>query len=415
MASLTRNGGGSTEHRPSATQKPTLLVRSLAAVWTGTEVLGPCDLRLEGGVVTDVSPVGRLTHEVGAIEVDGGGLIGMPGLVDCHTHAVWAGTRLGDFVRRLGGEAYATILEGGGGIHTTVAATRGASTAELLALTRARLRGMLAHGVTTVEVKSGYGLSSAEELRILEVAAAAAGPQRVVRTFLGAHTVPRDTPREVYLDALVGPMLDAVAHHCDRVDVYCDRGAFTLAEAERIFVAARARGIPITAHAEQVEHTGVAALAARFGAQSCDHLERADEADIAAMAAAGTVAVLLPGAMLYLRDVCPPVAQLRAAGVPLAVATDYNPGSSPVADLWAAATLAALTMGLSAEEALAGITSVAARALARPDLGRLEPGSAGDLALFRPPPGEIHDPRVLVQHFGGHRAEQVFVEGVRVR
>jgi len=392
-----------------------VLVRSVAAAWTGHAIVRDVDIQVGEGRILALAPAGTLLPAPGAVVVEARGRVAFPGLVDCHTHSVWAGTRLGDFVRRLGGESYAAILEGGGGIHTSVAATRAASEAELLALTRERLAGMLTHGVTTVEIKSGYGLTVEHEVRLLLVARAAAGPQRVVTTFLGAHALPPGRERAAYVDELCGPMLTACAPLADAVDIYCDRGAFTLAEAERLFQAARALGLPVKAHAEQVAHTGVAALAARCGALSCDHLERADAEDIAAMAAAGTGAVLLPGAMLYLRDPPPPVAALRAAGVPMAVGTDLNPGSSPVRDLWSAATLACLTMGLTPEEALAGITSVAARALGRPDLGRLEPGATADFALFAPPPGELADPRVFVQYLGDHAAEQVFVGGVRVR
>lgn len=392
-----------------------MLVQRISGLWTGSRAKREVDVLAIGGRIAAVGRAGTLDAPSGAVIVEGAGRIAMPGLVDCHTHSVWAGTRLGDFVRRLSGETYAAILEGGGGIHTTVAATRAATEAELLRLTRARLGTMLAHGVTTVEIKSGYGLAVEAERRMLAVARAAAGPQRVLTTFLGAHTIPPDRDRAEYMDELCGPMLAACAPLADAVDVYCDRGAFTLEEADRILRAGAAAGLAVKAHAEQVAHTGVAALAARLGARSCDHLERADAEDIAAMAAAGTVAVMLPGAMLYLRDVSPPVAALREAGVPLAVATDLNPGSSPVSDLWACATLACLTMGLTPEEALGGITSVAARALGRPELGRLEVGAAADFALFLPPPGEIADPRVLVQHLAGHRAEQVFVDGVRVR
>ena len=397
-----------------ASEKPPLHIQKVSGVWTGTRVLAEADVVIADGRVVHVGAPPREKLD-GAELIDGRGLIATPGLVDCHTHALWAGTRLGDFVRRLGGESYTTLLEGGGGIHVTVAATRAASDTTLRALLRARLDTMLDLGVTTVEVKSGYGLTFADELRCLRIVHEASGAPRVSPTFLGAHAVPRDHDRAAWVDQLCGPLLDAAAPWCDAVDVYCDRGAYTLAEAERVLRAAAARGLRVKAHAEQVEHTGVAALAAALGALSCDHLERVDDAGIAAMAAAGTVAVLLPGAMLYLRDPAPPVAKLRAAGVPFAVATDLNPGSSPVRDLWAAATLACLTMGLTAEEALAGITAHAARAIGRPELGRLEPGAPADLALFRPPPGEPCDPRVLVQYLGGHRAERVYLDGVRVR
>jgi len=336
----------------------------------------------------------------------------MPGLVDPHTHTTFAGSRARDFERRLAGESYTAILEGGGGIHSTVAATRAASEDELVALTRARLAAMLTRGVTTVEIKSGYGLTADDEAKMLRAARRAAGPVDVVTTFLGAHARPPGDPH--YVDRVVNEQLPRCAPLADAIDVYCDRGAFTLAEAERILRAGKSIGLSLRIHAEQVAHTGAAAMAASLGALSADHLERLDEAGIAAMASAGTVAVLLPGAMLYLRDPSPPVAALRAAGVPMAIGTDFNPGSSPVADLWACATLACLLMGLTVQEALAGVTLHAARALGKADRGWIGAGALGDLALFDPPLGEPAELRVLVQHLGGHRARAVWKGGHRV-
>lgn len=393
-----------------ATHMPPLLVKDLSALWTGDRVLRDVSVLMAGGQVVEV---GSVDVPSGAVVIDGSGRIGVPGLVDAHTHLVHAGTRLGDFARRLAGASYTEILEGGGGIHTTVAATRAASEASLAGLARTRLRAMLERGVTTVEIKSGYGLDVATEVKMLRAARAAAWPIDVSTTFLGAHAVPAGRDRAEYVAEVSGPMLEACAPLCEAIDVYCDRGAFTVDEAATILAAGKARGLALRVHAEQVAHTGVAALGARMGALSCDHLEQLDDEGVAALAEHGTVAMLLPGAMLYLRDAPPPVAKLRAAGVRMAVATDFNPGSSPVADLWTCATLSCLTMGLSPEEALAGITVNAARALGRPGKGWIGPGSAADLAIFEPPPGEIADPRVLVQHMGGHRAEMVFIAGRR--
>lgn len=397
-----------------ASDFPSILVKDLSALWDGHRVVKHTSLLLRGGRVV---ATGADVRDSAAIELDGSGLIAMPGLVDCHTHSVFAGTRLGDFVRRASGEHYSAILEGGGGIHTTVAATRAATEAQLGDSLRERLRAMRDRGVTCLEVKSGYGLETATELRMLLVARAVGVELGIdiSPTFLGAHAIPPGQERQHYVAQVVGPMLEACAPYCDAIDVYCDRGAFTLAEAEVIFHAGKAAGLAIRAHAEQVAYTGVAEMAAQMGALSCDHLERIDDAGIVAMAKAGTVAVLLPGAMLYLRDPAPPVSRLRAAGVPMAIATDFNPGSSPVPDLWMCATLACLTMGLTPEECLAGITSVAARALGRPDRGHLLPGAVADVALFAPPPGEIADPRVLIQYMGGHRAHTLIVGGRVVR
>lgn len=345
---------------------------------------------------------------------DLGGAIVLPGLIDCHTHALFGGSRVDDFERRLRGDTYTSILEAGGGIHSTVRGTTRASDELLLGALRARLAGMLQGGVTCVEVKSGYGLSPTAEARMLRLAREAAGPTEVVTTFLGAHALPPGRTREDYVDEVVSAQLAACRPYADAIDVYCDRGAFTLAEAERILRAGKAAGLRLRIHAEQVIHTGAAAMAAGLGALSADHLEYLDDTGVAAMAAAGTVAVLLPGAMIYLRDPPPPVAKLRAAGVRMAVATDFNPGSSPVRDLLSCATLACVAMGLTVEEALAGVTLHAAAALGRADLGWIGQGSRADLAVFRPPPGEPADVRVLVQYLGGHRAERVYVRGVDV-
>lgn len=394
-----------------ASDFPPIFVKDLSAAWDGQAVCGEVSLLIRDGRIAEMGP--RLSQPADAQVVDGRNLIGMPGLVDCHTHSVHAGTRLGDFVRRLAGEQYVDILEGGGGIHTTVRATREATGGELASLLRARLHGMRKRGVTCVEIKSGYGLHVMAELAMLR-AAGKVGKElhmEVVRTFLGAHAIPPDRDRQDYLNELTGPMLEACAPECEAIDVYCDRGAYTLAETKRILEAGKRHGLSLRVHAEQVTYTGAAALAAAMGALSCDHLEQLDQAGIAAMAQHQTVAVLLPGAMLYLRDAPPPVAQLRAAGVPMAVATDFNPGSSPLNDLWTCATLACLTMGLSPTEALAGITSIAAKALGRPDRGTLHPGAVADIAVFAPPPGEIADPRVLVQYMGGHQAQTLIIGG----
>lgn len=386
------------------------MIHGIRELWTGSEVLGDAAVHLVGGRVAWVGPSSSAPSAPSSY--DAAGAIGMPGLVDPHTHTTFAGSRARDFERRIAGESYTAILEAGGGIHSTVAATRAASEDELVALTRARLAAMLARGVTTVEIKSGYGLTAEDEAKMLRAARRAAGPTDVVTTFLGAHARPPGA--DDYVDRVVTEQLARCAPLADGIDVYCDRGAFTLAEAERVLRAGKALGLDLRIHAEQVAYTGAAAMAASLGALSADHLERLDDAGIAAMAAAGTVAVLLPGAMLYLRDPSPPVAALRAAGVPMAIGTDFNPGSSPVTDLWTCATLACLLMGLTVHEALAGITVHAARALGRPDRGWLGPGALGDLALFDPPPGEPAEVRVLVQYLGGHRARAVWKGGRRV-
>ncbi len=276
---------------------------------------------------------------------------------------------------------------------------------DLTALCTARLQRLSERGVTTAEVKSGYGLDPETERRLL-VAAREAGERsgvRVFTTFLGAHAVPLEHrgDRAAYVDEVVNLQLPLAAPHADFVDVYVDRGAFTVEEGERVLRAGQVLGLGGRIHAEQVEWTGAASMAAGLGALSADHLEQIDAAGIRAMAAAGTVAVLLPGAMLYLRDSPPPVAAMREAGVRLAVASDLNPGSSPVSDLWTCATLSCITMGLTVEEAILGITAHAADALGRSDLGRLRPGGPAELVVVRPPPGEPAAPEVIIQHVGG--------------
>lgn len=398
-----------------------LVIRSIDTLLTMDEPggLGRLDAAAVGfrnGRLAWLGPDGQ-APDAGRV-IDGSGCIGLPGLIDCHTHSAWAGSRAPEFEVRLEGADYSAILEAGGGILSTVRATREASENALVELTAARLSAMRDRGVTTVEVKSGYGLTAADEVKQLRAARVAADRVgiRVLTTWLGAHTVPAEhrgsgAGRSAYLRQLVEEQLPAVAGLADFADAYVDRGAFTVDEARTLFEAARSAGLGLRVHAEQVAYTGAAAMAAELGAASADHLERIDQAGIDAMAKAGTVAVMLPGAMLYLRDPAPPVAQLRAAGVPLAVATDYNPGTSPVIDLWTAATLACVLMRMTVTEVLRGITVEGARALELADRGRLAVGLAGDFILVRPPVGEPAEPSVLVQHLGGHRAELVVIDG----
>lgn len=352
-------------------------------------------------------------------ELDGRGCIALPGLVDCHTHAVWAGSRAAEFGERLAGASYTEILERGGGILSTVRATRAATEAELAQVAAERLAGALRRGVTTMEVKSGYGLRVETELALLRAARRAGelSGVRVLTTFLGAHAIPAEhrADRDVYVLDVIDRQLPAVAPHADFIDAYVDRGAFTVDEGRAILSAGRDAGLGVRVHAEQVAYTGAAAMAAELGALSADHLERLDAPGAAAMAAAGTVGVMLPGAMLYLRDTPPPVELLREAGVRLAVATDLNPGSSPVRDLWACATLACVSMRLTVDEALAGITRVAADALGLSDCGRLQVGCQADAVLVTPPPGEPINPAVLVQYLGCPPIRAVIRGGRRVR
>jgi len=345
--------------------------------------------------------------------VDARGLIGLPGLVDPHTHAVWAGSRAKEFARRLAGEKYADILEAGGGILSTVAATRKASLHALECGVVSRLEQMHRYGVTTVEVKSGYGLNPATEHRMLTAASSINTGPSTVRTFLGAHTIPAEHrgSRDDYVRQIIEEQLPLCAPLCKFVDVYCDRGAFTLDESIAILKAGKEHGLQIRAHAEQVTHTGIAEAAANLGATAIDHLEQIDDAGIAAMAKAGSVAVLLPGAQLYLQDTPPPVEAMREAGIPFAVGTDLNPGSSPVHDIWTAATLACITQGLTMEEALLGITRNAAKALGLKRAGWIGLNSHADIALFAPPVGEPATFESLIQHMGRPQAVHVIQHG----
>ncbi len=326
-----------------------------------------------------------------------------PGLIDCHTHLVFGGNRAEELQRRLAGESYASIAHSGGGIHATVAATAALDDAGLAAASLARVDALLAEGITTLEVKSGYGLALEAELRLLRVARALATRRAVSvsTSYLAAHAVPPGYPggAAAYTERLCSIDLPAVAASglADAVDGYCESIAFSAEQIGRVFDCARALGLPVRLHADQLSNQQGAALAAQYGALSADHLEYTDAAGVTALARAGTVAVLLPGAYYFLRqDQPPPVAALRAAGVPMAIATDCNPGTSPLHSLLTAMNLAALLFGLSAAECLAGVTSAAARALGLlHDRGSIETGKWCDLAIW-----DVRQPEELVFTLG---------------
>ena len=335
--------------------------------------------------------VGRRTELAGyqakSVEPLGGAWV-TPGLVDCHTHLVFGGNRAHEFEQRLEGATYEEIARAGGGIAASVRATRAASLEELVAQARPRLRALMAGGVTTVEIKSGYGLDISTELRMIEAAQALGASEtvRVVPTLLALHALPPEHGRRDYLDLIVGDLLPRAAElGIGAVDAYCEGIAFTPVEVRRLFEAAREHGLRARIHAEQLSNTGGAALAAEFGALSADHLEHADERAVAAMAAAGTVAVLLPGAFYALRETKkPPVELLRRHNVPMAVATDCNPGTSPVLSPTLMLSMACTLFGLTPEEAIAGMTVHAARALGvEAETGTVTVGKTADLCVWR--------------------------------
>lgn len=343
----------------------------------------------------------------------GGGWI-TPGLIDCHTHLVFAGNRADEFERRLEGESYADIARSGGGILSTVRATRAAGTDELARLARPRLRRLMDDGVTTVEIKSGYGLDVESELAMLRAARALGRqePVDVVTTLLAAHAVPPELRehRAAYLGLVTGPLLDAVVDEglADAVDAFLEDIAFTPDEVRRVFAAAREKGIPVRLHADQLADGGGAALAAEFGALSADHLEYTSDEGAAALAEAGTVAVLLPGAWYTLRETRrPPVGAFRSHGVRMALATDANPGSSPVLSLLTVLNMGCTLFGLTPEEALAGVTRHAAATLGRADdRGTLEVGKRADLAVW-----DVARPAELAYWIGARPLREVAVAG----
>ena len=324
-----------------------------------------------------------------------------PGLIDCHTHLVHAGNRAHEFELRLNGATYEEIARAGGGIISTVSATRAASEDELVAAALPRLDALIAEGVTTIEIKSGYGLSREHELKQLNAARRLGETRRVnvSPTLLAAHALPPEFAGDAdgYIDEICANIIPAAAGVADAVDAFCENIAFTPAQTERVFRAARGCGVPVKLHAEQLSNQNGAALAARYGALSADHLEYLDEAGIAAMKRAGMVAVMLPGAFYFLRDThLPPIGQLREAGVPMALATDYNPGTSPLTSLLLAMNMGATLFRLTPEECLLGVTRHAAQALGRSkDIGALAAGKRCDLAIW-----DIERPAELVYRMG---------------
>jgi imidazolonepropionase len=336
-----------------------------------------------------------------------------PGLVDCHTHLVFDGSRAAEFEQRLGGATYEEIARAGGGIVSTVKATRAASEEALFAVAAKRLDRLMGEGVTTVEIKSGYGLSLADELKQLRVARRLGRerPVTVRTTLLAAHALPPEyrEHRAAYVDLVCDEIVPAARREglADAVDAFCEGIAFTPEETARVFAAAARHGLAVKLHADQLSDLGGAALAARHRALSADHLEHTSATGISAMAASGTVAVLLPGAFYFLRETkMPPVAGLREAGVPMAIATDLNPGSSPALSLLLMLNLACTLFRLTPEEALAGVTRHGARALGLADRGVLAAGQRADFVLW-----DIERPADLAYWIGGNPCAGIVVGG----
>ncbi|MBC3869167.1 imidazolonepropionase [Undibacterium oligocarboniphilum] len=391
LATMRRGDGGSY----GEIQDGALAIRDGRIAWIGRRAELPQDYRVK-------------QHH------DGGGGWITPGLIDCHTHLVYGGNRSNEFEARLNGVSYEEIARQGGGILSTVRATRAASEEELLTAALPRLRALLAEGVTTLEIKSGYGLDLETEARILRVARRIGRefPVRVRTTFLGAHALPPEYAGraddyirevcEVMLPALLGEEL------VDAVDVFCEKIGFTPAQTERVFFAAQAAGIPVKLHAEQLSDQGGAALVARFRGLSADHLEYLSADGISAMAAHGTVAVLLPGAFYFLREtVLPPVAALRAAGVSMALATDCNPGTSPLTSLLLTMNMGCTLFRMTPLEALQGVTCHAAQALdLQQEAGTLETGQAADFVVW-----DITRLADLAYHIGANPARHIVFAG----
>lgn len=375
----------------------------------------PMAVITEGARVTLLTPMREFNEQLAnsCIEMGHGGVM-TPGLVDCHTHLVFGGSRAEEFEARLEGASYEEIAKRGGGILSTVRATREASEDTLLTLAKPRLEALIADGVTTVEIKSGYGLTVKDELKMLRVARRLGEilPVNVVTTLLGAHALPPEYKdnSDGYIDLVCQEMIPAAVAEglADAVDVFCEKIAFSVAQCERVFEAAQRHGLAIKAHAEQLSNLGGTAMAARHGALSADHIEYLDDTGIAAMREAGSVAVILPGAFHTLRETQqPPITALRKAGVPMAVATDANPGSSPLFMPTLMLNLACTLFRMTPQEALAGMTAHGASALGLKEQGRIYEGAVADLCVWN-----VEAPAELAYAVQPGRLRQRLLQGV---
>ncbi len=407
--------------------KPAIELPSADGLWTGLRLASgaaPDAALAEGAEAAIVVAQGAIQWigARGAVPAgfaglplhDGGDALVTPGLVDCHTHLVYGGQRASEFAMRLAGASYEEVARAGGGIVSSVRATREADEDTLFAQAAGRLEQLLADGVCTIEIKSGYGLAVEHERKQLRVARRLGEAYGVTvrTTFLGAHALPPEYAGRSgdYIALVCDEMLPALAAEglVDAVDVFCERIAFSLEETERVFKAARALGLPVKLHAEQLSNMGGAALAARYGALSCDHIEHLSAEGIQAMREAGTVAVLLPGAYYTLRDThLPPIDALRASGVPMAVSTDHNPGTSPTLSLLLMVNMACTLFRLTVPEALAGVTVNAARALGLQDShGVIRAGMPANFVLW-----DVRDASELAYWFGQRPAKRIVRQG----
>jgi imidazolonepropionase len=381
-------------------------VRVVTCVDDGCAVSPPAFVAIARGLIAGMGPIAALDPNVPvSAELDGAGALLTPGLIDCHTHLVYAGDRAREFEMRLEGASYEEIARAGGGILSTVRQTRDAHPVDLQAQSAKRLKSLMQHGAATVEIKSGYGLSQKAELKTLQVARTLGQrlPVDVRTTLLAAHALPPEFAgrADAYIDEIVQHILPEAVRLklVDAVDAFCENIGFSAAQTRRVFEAARAYGLPVKLHAEQLSNMGGAALAAEFDALSADHLEHVDAAGVAAMARAGTVAVMLPGACYFLRDAHrPPIALFREHGVPMAVATDCNPGTSPSTHLPLMMNMACTMFRMTPAEALLGVTRHAARALGLTgSRGTIELGKRADLCLW-----DIDHPAELSYAIGGN-------------
>jgi imidazolonepropionase len=368
---------------------------------------------VRGDRIAWIGPARELPRNASASKRLGcGGRWATPGLIDCHTHLVYAGNRAGEFEQRLHGASYTDIARAGGGIQSTLRATRAATQDALADQSRPRLASLVAEGVTTIEIKSGYGQDTASELKQLKVARRLGNECGVdVRTtLLAAHALPPEfvDRQDAYVDYVCREMIAAAAEAADAVDAFCESIAFTPAQTRRVFACAREHRLPVKLHADQLSDQHGASLAAEFGALSADHLEHTNERGVQAMAAAATIAVLLPGAFYSLRETrLPPIDALRAHRVPIAVASDCNPGTSPVVSLVLMLSMACTLFRLTPEEALAGVTRHAARALGLADRGTLSIGQRADIALW-----DVDAPAELAYGIGGNPCAGVVRGGI---